>query len=88
VTPDLLDTTGRLVRLAIAAAVAAGASVLFVFTFASIIYDEKTGATRWFAIATAGMVFVPTTMAVNALLARIPTRERRAKLPVARLLRR
>lgn len=84
---DLRDTHGRLVRLAIAAVAAAGLAVLVVAVMRQLVRAPGKEGVGWFAMATFGMVFVPSAIAVNALLARL-ARRRPAHLPVARVVRR
>jgi len=86
VTPDLRDLRGRLLRVAIAVVLAAPLSVGAMRALAGLITDEKTAAVTWFAVAVVGLVFVPTAIAIHALLARLAVRPRRVKLPVARLV--
>jgi len=83
---DLLDVRGRLLRIAIAVVLAAPLSVGAMLALAGLITDEKTGAVTWFAVAVVGLVFVPTALAIHALLVRWQVGTTRVKLPVARLV--
>jgi hypothetical protein len=89
VTDDLRDLSGRVARLFAALLIGVLTAIMFVFGFAQLITDQKTGATGWFAIFSFVMVLVLTTIGVNALLAHIaPSPQRRSPLPIARVVRR